>query len=102
MSDWKALAEKELRGRQIEDIEWETLEGIRVKPLYTAEDTEGLPQMGEVPGFAPFTRGVKALDHSAIRRVLDGRGIERLLPAQPRRRSAGRVGRLRPGDAPGL
>ena len=60
MTDWKALAEKELRGRQIEEIEWETLEGIRVKPLYTAEDTEGLPQMGETPGFAPFTRGVKA------------------------------------------
>ena len=60
MTDWKALAEKELRGRQIADIEWETLEGIRVKPLYTAEDTVGLPQMGEVPGVAPFTRGVKA------------------------------------------
>ncbi|MCG6883185.1 MAG: methylmalonyl-CoA mutase [Silicimonas sp.] len=60
MTDWKALAEKELRGRPIEDIEWETLEGIRVKPLYTAADTEDLPQMGEVPGVAPFTRGVKA------------------------------------------
>ncbi len=60
MTDWKALAEKELRGRAVGDIEWETLEGIRVKPLYTVEDTEGLPQMGEVPGFAPFTRGVKA------------------------------------------
>jgi methylmalonyl-CoA mutase len=31
-----------------------------VKPLYTAADVEGLPQMGEMPGFAPFTRGVKA------------------------------------------
>ncbi|MEM7753019.1 MAG: methylmalonyl-CoA mutase [Pseudomonadota bacterium] len=60
MTDWKALAEKELRGRPLEDIEWETLEGIRVKPLYTAEDTDGLPQMGEMPGFSPFTRGVKA------------------------------------------
>ena len=40
MSDWKALAEKELRGRSIEEIEWETLEGIRVKPLYTEADTE--------------------------------------------------------------
>ncbi len=60
MTDWKALAEKELRGRAVGDIEWETLEGIRVKPLYTAEDLDGLPQMGEMPGFAPFTRGVKA------------------------------------------
>ena len=60
MTDWKALAEKELRGRSIEDIEWDTLEGIRVKPLYTEADTGGLPHMGGTPGFAPFTRGVKA------------------------------------------
>ena len=60
MTDWKALAEKELRGRAIEDLEWETLEGIQVKPLYTAADTDNLDHMGGTPGFAPFTRGVKA------------------------------------------
>ena len=36
------------------------MEGITVKPLYTAEDVAGLPQMGEMPGVAPFTRGVRA------------------------------------------
>ena len=56
MSDWKALAEKELRGRAVEDLEWETLEGIRVKPLYTEEDVAGLGHMGSVPGFAPASR----------------------------------------------
>ncbi|MDJ0638701.1 MAG: methylmalonyl-CoA mutase, partial [Paracoccaceae bacterium] len=60
MSEWKSLAEKELRGRPLDDLDWNTLEGIRVKPLYSAEDTSDLPQMGEVPGVAPFTRGVKA------------------------------------------
>jgi methylmalonyl-CoA mutase len=60
MSDWKALAEKELRGRSALELDWETLEGIRVKPLYTAEDAAGLPHMGNLPGFAPFTRGVRA------------------------------------------
>ncbi len=60
MSDWKTLAEKELRGRALEDLTWKTLEGIEVKPLYTAEDTAGLDHMGSLPGFAPFTRGVKA------------------------------------------
>jgi methylmalonyl-CoA mutase len=60
MSNWKALAEKELRGRPAEDLDWETLEGIRVKPLYTAEDVADLPHIGSLPGFAPFTRGVKA------------------------------------------
>lgn len=58
--DWRALAEKELRGRSLDDLTWTTLEGIEVKPLYTEDDTAGLPHMGSVPGFAPFTRGVKA------------------------------------------
>ena len=57
---WRALAEKELRGRPLDDLTWNTLEGIAVKPLYTADDTAALPQMGELPGFGPFTRGVKA------------------------------------------
>jgi len=59
-ADWEKLAEAELRGRTPGDLEWETLEGVRVKPLYTADDVEGLPQIGELPGFAPYTRGVKA------------------------------------------
>ncbi len=57
---WATLAEKELRGKPLEDLTWDTLEGIKVKPLYTEDDVTDLPQMGEVPGFGPFTRGVKA------------------------------------------
>ena len=59
-ADWAALAEKELRGKPLEDLNWNTLEGIEVQPLYTAEDTDGLDHMGTLPGFGPFTRGVKA------------------------------------------
>ena len=57
---WRDLAAKELRGRDPDSLTWQTLEGIRVKPLYTADDIAGLPHMGGVPGAAPFTRGVKA------------------------------------------
>lgn len=60
MTDWTALAEKELRGRALVQLDWQTLEGITVKPLYTADDTAELAHMGGVPGYAPFTRGVKA------------------------------------------
>ena len=60
MDKWRALVGKELKGRTPEDLTWNTLEGIKVKPLYTGEDTAGLPQIGEVPGLAPFTRGVRA------------------------------------------
>ena len=60
LNAWRALATKELKGADPESLSWHTLEGIKVKPLYTAADVAGLPQMGEVPGIAPFTRGVKA------------------------------------------
>jgi len=53
--DWKALADKEVKGR---DLTWHTPEGIEVKPLYTAEDVAGVDP--GLPGFAPFTRGVRA------------------------------------------
>ena len=53
LKDWQELADKEVKGR---DLTWQTPEGIAVKPLYTADDA-GDPGL---PGFAPFTRGVKA------------------------------------------
>ncbi|WP_439143681.1 methylmalonyl-CoA mutase [Planktotalea sp.] len=59
-TDWRALAEKELRGRPLDDLTWKTLEGIDVKPLYTEADTTDLPHIGGIPGQGPFTRGVKA------------------------------------------
>ncbi len=53
LSDWQTAAEKEVKGK---DLTWHTPEGIDVKPLYTADDA-GDPGL---PGFAPFTRGVRA------------------------------------------
>ncbi len=57
---WEALAARELKDRPLASLTRTTLEGITVKPLYTAEDVADLPQMVEMPGLAPFTRGVKA------------------------------------------
>ncbi|MEJ6397679.1 methylmalonyl-CoA mutase [Yoonia sp. 208BN28-4] len=58
--DWSEIAAKELRGKSLESLTWDTLEGIPVQPLYTAEDVAELPHMGGIPGQAPYTRGVKA------------------------------------------
>ncbi|NPD13589.1 methylmalonyl-CoA mutase [Xinfangfangia sp. D13-10-4-6] len=60
LAKWADLASKELKGKDPSILNWQTLEGIEVKPLYTAEDVKGLPQMGELPGVAPFTRGPRA------------------------------------------
>lgn len=54
LQDWQAAASKEVKGK---DLTWQTPEGIAVKPLYTAEDVTVDPGL---PGFAPFTRGVRA------------------------------------------
>src|SRR5258707_2991016 len=60
LDDWRALAAKELGGRAPEALTWETLEGIKVKPLYTAADLEGIELAGAFPGFAPYLRGPRA------------------------------------------
>lgn len=60
VNEWQELASKELRGKPLEDLTWETPEGIAVKPLYTAADLEGLEHVDSLPGFAPFLRGPKA------------------------------------------
>ena len=87
MSDWKSLAEKELRGRPLEDLTWNTLEGIEVKPLYDQSDLESLDHLGTTPGTAPFTRGVKATMYAGrpwtIRQYAGfstAEGVQRILP----------------------
>ncbi|WP_299598669.1 methylmalonyl-CoA mutase [uncultured Tateyamaria sp.] len=58
--EWQNLAEGELRGRPVDDLTWETLEGINVAPIYTEDDLTDVDHLGTIPGQAPFTRGVKA------------------------------------------
>ena len=57
---WRAEARKELRGKDPESLAWETLEGVVVKPLYTAADLEALPHADSLPGLPPFVRGPRA------------------------------------------
>ena len=57
---WIDLATKELRGKPLESLNWQTPEGIAVKPVYTAEDIEGLEHVNTMPGMAPYVRGPKA------------------------------------------
>ncbi|EIJ78793.1 methylmalonyl-CoA mutase, large subunit [Bacillus methanolicus PB1] len=54
--EWKAKAEEEI-GRSIEDLLFETNEQIRIKPLYTKADRNGLKHLDDKPGLPPYTRG---------------------------------------------
>ena len=60
LDDWKDLASKELKDRSIDELNWKTLEGLAIKPLYTSADLENLTHLDDLPGFEPFTRGPKA------------------------------------------
>ena len=62
--DWQKLAEKELRGKSVKELDWLTLEGIEVKPVYSEEDIKDLEHLGNLPGFEPYVRGVKATMYS--------------------------------------
>ena len=41
LGDWRAAAEKDLKGRSADDLNWETPEGITVKALYELERVQG-------------------------------------------------------------
>jgi len=55
---WAKLAEKELRGRPLDELQ-KDYGGLKVRPAYFAGD---VPESaaGESPGVAPYTRGVRA------------------------------------------
>jgi methylmalonyl-CoA mutase len=57
---WKKLAAKERKGADPAGLDWQTPEGIAVKPLWTRADVEGLDFLDTVPGDFPFLRGPRA------------------------------------------
>jgi methylmalonyl-CoA mutase len=56
VDDWQRELHEQT-GKGADALMWETPEGIGVKPVYTAADTEGLDFLATYPGIAPFLRG---------------------------------------------
>ncbi len=54
------LAKKELGGRELESLVRLSPDGLRIEPLYTAADLEGLALTDTLPGLFPFLRGPRA------------------------------------------
>src|SRR5882762_528683 len=59
LEDWSRLARAEFKGKPLDSLDWPTPEGIRIKPLYTAEDLAGI-ESARLPGFPPYLRGTRA------------------------------------------
>ncbi len=60
LADWEKAVRKQLGGAEPSSLDTITPEGIRLKALYTAEDTAGLAFANTLPGFEPFLRGPQA------------------------------------------
>ncbi len=57
---WAKAAGKSAPDGDVARLNWNTPDGLIVKPLYTKADVEGLPYADTLPGFAPFLRGPQA------------------------------------------
>jgi len=64
VEDWKKLANKSAPNQDSSQLGWQTPDGIHLKALYTAKDTQDLPFTNTLPGFAPFIRGPQATMYS--------------------------------------
>ncbi len=60
VADWQTEAEKQLKGKSVSSLDVDTPEGISLKALYTAADTEGLVFADTMPGMEPYIRGPQA------------------------------------------
>ncbi len=60
LARWRELASGDLKGEDPQTLNWQTPEGIEVKPLYTAADLDDIAHVDSLPGMAPFLRGPRA------------------------------------------
>jgi len=54
--DWQSKAEA-ASGKKLDELSWQSPEGIAIKPLFTAKDIDGLDFLDTRPGMAPYLRG---------------------------------------------
>ena len=59
-AEWKAEIAKDLRGGDMEKLDWKPYEGFTVSPFYTEGDLNGVGYLTEqIPGEFPYARGNK-------------------------------------------
>ena len=60
LQQWVEAAKKSFPASDLLGLNWNTPDGISIKPLYTAKDLQGLLHTDTMPGFAPYLRGPQA------------------------------------------
>ena len=64
LKDWNGSAQKSAPNGDVDQLGWQTPDGIHLKALYTSADLEGLSYADTLPGFEPFVRGPQATMYS--------------------------------------
>ena len=74
--DWMAKVTADLKGADFDKkLVWKTNEGFSVKPMYRAEDIEGMVQTDSLPGQFPYIRGTKNSNKWYVRQDIDVENI---------------------------
>ena len=60
LQQWVEAAKKSFPASDLLGLNWNTPDGISIKPLYTAKDLQGLLHTDTLPGFPPYLRGPQA------------------------------------------
>ncbi len=70
--EWMDKVTVDLKGADFnKKLVWKTNEGFNVKPMYRAEDIEGLKTTDSLPGEFPFVRGTKCNNEWLIRQDIE-------------------------------
>ena len=64
LESWNKSAQKSAPNGDVDQLGWQTPDGIHLKALYTSADLEGLNYADTLPGFEPFVRGPQATMYS--------------------------------------
>lgn len=70
--EWMEKVTADLKGADFDKkLVWKTNEGFSVKPMYRAEDIEGLATTTSLPGEFPYVRGTKTDNHWLVRQEIE-------------------------------
>ena len=60
LKKWEARVLEETKQTSLNELVWNTAEGIPIKPIYTFDDIKNSKSIDALPGLEPFLRGPRS------------------------------------------
>lgn len=75
--EWMEVVTRDLKGADFQRrLVWRTDEGFNVNPFYRAEDIEGFPSTGNLPGQFPYVRSTRVDNVWYVRQEIEVKDVE--------------------------